>query len=296
MIVVTGASGFIGKHLVSSLIEKFNDKNVIALTSKPISKCAYILHENYQYENDVFIKRGFEDIEIIVHAGAYTPKNSTDANNIALCNSNIFNTEKLLNTCFPNLKKIIYLSTLDVYDNDSVITENTLEKPTSLYGQSKLYSEKMIESWCKEKKISAQILRVGHVYGPGEEGYKKIIPITIQKILKGEKISIWGTGEELRSFIYVKDVVEAIVNAISIENNVGVINLVGGNPISINNLVKKIIKLSNIETETEKIETNIKGKNYIFDNTKMLKLLLSKETALDKGLKEEIEYMKNIYH
>ncbi|MFA9290757.1 MAG: NAD-dependent epimerase/dehydratase family protein [Solirubrobacteraceae bacterium] len=293
MILLTGASGFIGKHLLSLLIEKFGKENIVALTSKPIKDCAYLLHNNYQFDGDFFIKNGYEKIETIIHAGAYTPKKGSEANDINLCNSNIYNTEKLLNTILPNLKKVIYLSTLDVYANDLLTTETTLEKPVSLYGHSKLYCEKMIESWGKEQNKVVQILRIGHVYGPGEEAYQKIIPITINKILQNQSIQIWGNGNELRTFIYIKDVVKAITKAISIDENIGVVNLVGGHSISINNLVNKILFLSKKEVIIEKVEAKTEGRNLIFDNSKMISHLVSHETLLDDGLLEEFEYMKN---
>jgi len=292
MLLLTGASGFIGKHLLLLLIEKYGKENIICLTSHPISECRYLLHNNYHFENDFFVENGFENIETIIHAGAFTPKKGSEANNVQLSNSNIFNTSKLLNATLPNIKKFIYLSTLDVYDNEAVISENTLEKPVSLYGYSKLYSEKMVESWGKEYNKSVQVLRIGHVYGPGEEAYQKIIPVTINNILLQNPIQIWGTGEELRSFIYIKDIVTAIINSIDLKEDVGVINLVGSTPISINDLVNTIKLISNKEITIEKISTEKKGRDLVFDSSKMNTFLLKKETYLEEGLKEEFEYMK----
>lgn len=291
MLLLTGASGFIGKHLLSLLIEKYGKDNIVCLTSQPITECSYLLHNNYQFESDFFIKNGFQDIETIIHAGAFTPKKGSEANNIQLSNSNIFNTDQLLKATLPHLKKFIYLSTLDVYDNDNIISESTLEKPASLYGHSKLYSEKMVESWGKEYDKSVQILRIGHVYGPGEEAYLKIIPATIHNILAEKPVQIWGTGEELRSFIYIKDIVTAIVNAIQLKD-VGVINLVGNRSISINDLVNTIKQISNEDVTIEKIPAEKKGRDFVFDSSKMNTFLLSKETSLEEGLKEEFKYMK----
>lgn len=292
MLLLTGASGFIGKHLLSLLIEKNGKANTVCLTSQPITECKYLLHNNYHFESDFFVKNGFQNIDTIIHAGAFTPKKGSEANNIQLSNSNIFNTNKLLNATLPNLKKIIYISTLDVYDNESIISENTLEKPASLYGHSKLYSEKIVESWGKENNKSVQILRIGHVYGPGEEAYQKIIPATIQNILAKKPIQIWGTGEELRSFIYIKDIVTAIVNSINLKEDAGVINLVGNRSISINDLVNIIKQISNEDVTIEKIPAEKKGRDFVFDSSKMNTFLLPKETSLEEGLKEEFEYMK----
>lgn len=291
MLLLTGASGFIGKHLLALLIEKYGRDNILCLTSQTISECKYLLHNNYHFEDDFFIKNGFQDIETIIHAGAFTPKKGSEANNIQLSNSNISSTYKLLNAALPRLKKFIYLSTLDVYDNDKIISESTLEKPASLYGHSKLYSEKMVESWGKEQNKSVQILRIGHVYGPGEEAYQKIIPATINNILSEKPVQIWGSGEELRSFIYIKDIVEAIVGSIDLED-VGVINLVGNRSISIEDLVNTIQLISNKDIAIEKIPVEKKGRDFVFDSSKMNTYLLQKETSLEEGLKEEFEYMK----
>jgi len=122
MILLTGASGFIGKHLLPALITEFGYDNIVALTSAPVKECNYLLHDNYDFSDDHFIKTKFgNSIQTIIHAGAFTPKNGKQANDCEKCNSNIFNTGKLLSATLPNLKKIIYLSTLDVYGPDKII-------------------------------------------------------------------------------------------------------------------------------------------------------------------------------
>jgi nucleoside-diphosphate-sugar epimerase len=179
MVLLTGASGFIGKHLLAALISKYGKDNVLALTSAPLTDCRYLLHLDYSFGSGYFADNGYADsITTIIHAGAFTPKNSAQANDWKQSNSNIHNTAVLLEADLPRLEKFIYLSTLDVYGNDEIISENSTVAPASLYGHSKLYGEKMVTAWANDKKVFAQILRVGHVYGPGEEAYQKIIPVT----------------------------------------------------------------------------------------------------------------------
>jgi UDP-glucose 4-epimerase len=292
VILITGTSGFIGKHLLQAAVEKHGKENIIALTSKPLKEYKYILHNNYQLDANCFDQDDFSGIDTVIHAGAYTPKSGKEANRINACNQNIVFTEKLLGARLPNLKKIIYLSTLDVYGEDAVITESTVVSPLSLYGYSKHYCEKMIEFFCKEKNIQCCILRVGHVYGPGEEAYSKVIPNTIRKIIAGEPIEIFGTGEDKRAFIYIKDIIAAIINSIELTNDIGVVNLVSKNSISIKELVGKIVSLSKADAEIIYRENPFPSRNLVFDSSKMEKYLLKKETGLDAGLTEEIEYMK----
>ena len=295
MILLTGASGFIGKHLLKKLITEHGKKGVVALTSKPLADCNYLLHNNYSFETGFFHSKGYENIETVIHAGAFTPKSGKEENNFAQSNSNIINTQNLLNMLPKSVKKFIFLSTIDVYNNDLVISEKSLEKPVSLYGQSKLYCEKMIESWGNQNNILIQLLRVGHVYGPGEEEYLKIIPITIKKILSMEAIKIWGDGNELRSFIYISDLVSAIQKSIALKGNIGVTNLVGDNAISINELVYKIDEISKRKNIIEKVPNKLPGRDLVFNNSKMKKYLLNDFISLEKGLLLEFKYMLKIY-
>ena len=297
MVLLTGASGFIGKHLLPALIKEYGKDNILALTSTPLKEALYLLHNDYNFEADYFIKSGFStQIHTIIHAGAFTPKSSKQANDIVKCNSNIISADKLLSADLPNLKKIIYLSTLDVYGPDKIISESSLVQPGSLYGESKLYVEKMITAWANSNSNVHQILRVGHVYGPGEQAYQKIIPVTIKKLLQDQPLQIWGTGKEIRSFIYIKDVVNAIMHALKLDLSAGIINLVSSQKITIAVLVNKLIALSGKNIVPEVVPVDTPGRDLIFDNRKMKDVLFSNETTLDDGLLQEWTYMKNLQH
>jgi UDP-glucose 4-epimerase len=292
MILITGSTGFIGKHLLRALLEKYGMENVVSLTSNPTKDSRFLLHQNYTFNKSYFIQSGYDSIETIIHAGAYTPKSSSQANDIDKCNSNIINTTALLNSDFPKLKKVIFLSTLDVYGLDEVITENSPLQPLSLYGYSKLYCEKLIPIIANNRSIVHQILRIGHVYGPGEEAYEKIIPVIFRKIVNRQSIQLVGSGNEIRSFIYIDDVVSAILNSIELDRYMGPVNIVSENKITINELLSVIKLISGVNVSIERKESNYIGKDLIFDNTKMKTELNIIEKSLYEGLIEEWNYMK----
>ena len=153
----------------------------------------------------------------------------------------------------------MYLSTLDVYEStDDIISENTPVGPQTMYGWSKLYCEEMVKTFAKENDILFCVLRLGHVYGEGEEKYRKVMPVMIKSALKNEVISIYGDGEALRSFIYIEDVAKAVVNSLMLPSS-DVINIVGNEAISINDLAKKIIELSGNDIKIEHISSNVKS-------------------------------------
>lgn len=294
MILLTGASGFIGNHLLDSLIEIFGSNNLIALTSKPINKCPFLIHTNYNFNKQFFTQSGFQNIEVIIHAGAFIPKTSIEINHIEKCNSNIQNTFTLLSSEFPSLKKFIFLSSTDVYGNNQLITEESDTNNISLYGSSKLYCEKLISAWASERKIIHQILRVGHVYGPGEEHFQKIIPATMQRILKGEPVQVFNQGKSIRTFIYISDVIKSIINSINLAGYAGEINIAGDEQITINDLVDKIISIVNLPAKIESINASAQSRDFIFNNKKLKELLHHPIVKLNEGLLNEWLYMQKI--
>ena len=294
MILLTGASGFIGSKLLSELIDKYGSDYVSAFTSKPINGVRCILHNGYKgglKQYDELLR----NVSVVIHAGAYIPKNSANSNLICENNENIINTEFLLRHKYPCLKKIIYISTSDVYDQEvAVINENARENPSTLYGHSKLYCEKMVGIWCSKNHVQYNILRIGHVYGPGEEKYKKLIPVAIKRVLSEDPVTIYNAGNDIRTFIYIDDVVRSIVKSIDINLPGEIINVVGSEKISIKNLVYKIFKIANKQVRVENVSANIVRRNIIFDNTKLTEILSSPKITLDEGLELEINYFKNL--
>lgn len=293
-ILLTGASGFIGEYLLKAIIHKFGASAVMALTSKPMANVNCLIYASIS--NFSLEKNAFNDITHVIHAGAATPKDNNQTDNIDLAFGNIQYTKELLANSFPNLVRIINISTLDVYAaTEFALSESAEIDPISLYGSSKLYCEKMVKAFCAQSTVSYLNLRIGHVYGSGEEKYKKVIPIAMQNIIENQPLEIWGEGKDLRSFIFIEDVIEAIMN--SVESAVGNIdiNVVSGHAITIHELLDKIISVSGKAIPVNKIESNHKKRDLVFDNSLLLKVLLEKETDLIDGLTKEYDYMKAKY-
>ena len=167
-ILITGANGFIGRKLLEVICNNtsYRTYNIVLLTSKEMLGYTSIIHNNYSFEKADFLRKGIQYIDVLIHLGAFTPKSTSESNQIEGCISNIINTEYLLNNLPSIPKKIIFLSTLDVYGTVSnIISEDSHTIPETLYGHSKLFLEKMILEWSKINKVTPQILRIGHIYG-----------------------------------------------------------------------------------------------------------------------------------
>jgi nucleoside-diphosphate-sugar epimerase len=293
-ILLTGATGFVGKKGVESLKNKKIFDNTVLFSARPLNDAKWLDSKDDKFDND-YLVNNYPEIDTIIHIGAFTPKSGQEANDVLNSTSNIINTDRLLcaATRLTNLKKIIYISTLDVYkETDDELHETASTIPNTMYGWSKLYCEKMVTCYSEQRGIKYIILRLGHVFGEGEEKYKKVLPTMIDSAINKRSITIFGDGEALRTFIYVDDVAKAIVNSIDFDFN-GIINVVGGESISINKLANMIVELSGNEIAVNHAYSDFKNRNITFDNSKLMCSLLSELTPLEEGIKKEMAYMKN---
>lgn len=288
-LLITGSTGFIGQNILKFIESKFeNQYNIVLLSSSMHDKYKTVLHKNYTFVKNDFENQGIKNIDIIIHIGAFIPKSGSEANDIEKSNANIFNTNYLLNNLPALPSKFIFLSTIDVYGKiESIIDEAYSPNPISMYGWSKLYCEKMIENWATNHQVIFQILRVGHIYGKGEEAYKKVIPVTIQKLKDGESPQIFGTGDEKRSFLHVDNVCYLIMKSIGLQKYEGVINLCSSKSYTIKDIINMLLEISKKDLVIDYIETQNRGIDFVFDTSKMNRLLGCSEIAIKDGLINE---------
>lgn len=292
-ILITGVTGFVGSKVLEKIKAIYGEDSIIALSSCDISGTKTILSNGYNFSENYLIENGCEDVEVLMHIGAFTPKEKSDANNIELSTGNIINTQLLLKSKLPNLKRIVFISTLDVYEHCvGSLSENTNAIPSTLYGWSKLYCEQMIINHCKQNGLAYEILRLGHVYGEGEEKYRKVMPIMVRNAIEGKNLNIYGDGEAIRSFIYIDDVAASIVNSIELKSS-EIINIVSNEPVTINQLAKLILSFTDNDIQIIHTPIDTPNTDYVFDNSKFRECLLKSLTPLKEGLKKEYEYMKD---
>lgn len=290
-ILITGATGFIGGHLLDAVVKEFGAGSVVAFASRELKGFNCAIYNDIK--NFDLADYDFSEFTHLIHVGAFIPKNNKEANDVIRCNGNVFFTDGLLGLGFKKLIRIINISSVDVYGGAGVISEESQISPISLYGASKLYCEQMIKTFALEKDIKFINLRVGHVYGPGEEKYQKILPLAIQKILAEQDVEIWGDGSELRSYIYVGDVVKVILRALSYEPANLDLNVVSGTSISIRDLLLKVMEIAGKNVSLNSVASDHFKRDLLFDNSKLNQSLLGDEVELSAGLEREINYMKS---
>lgn len=276
-IFFTGLSGFLGQNF----LKYFNSQNCHNFRLIPNPNNYRSKDENYSY---AFKKNDFMDnIDILVHAGAYSPKTRNDMNNMNNIN-NITNTKYLLEN-LPNIpQKIIFISSISVYKlNQQIISEDSSLEGDSIYGTSKLMCEKLIEEFCKVNNVEYQILRVGVIYGnnPTVQG---LIPTFIKNIIQNKHIKIFNSGIQKRNFINVFDVSRIIFESLDLPVKYPIINVIGDSCISVREIADFLIQNSNKNIEIENIVNNEPIVDIIFDGSKMIEIFGKNQVRYFDGL------------
>lgn len=299
-ILVTGADGFIGTHL-SVRLALIDDVRLLLLSRKEVrsdqSNVRWLKGELGQVTEHFWENRGISHIDYVFHLAGFTPKASGDANRInRSVDDNIIGTRILLQG-LPNIpNKLIFASSLDVYGhalNDEILSESSKVKPASLYGASKLFCEKLVSIWAKDSGCKYAILRYGHIYGPGEEQYGKLIPVVIRNLLANQSPVLHGDGGALRDFLYVGDAVEATLRAAVLDGTIPPVNIVSGKSVTIKEVVQILCNLMRDKNKIKFLDGSKNGPSLQFDNQLMDSLLGSwGKVPLELGLAEEMKYFR----
>lgn len=300
-ILITGASGFIGSHLLKCAEKKFhtNDVHLILLSSHEISGYTYLLHNNYTYNINDFKDKGIDKIDAVIHLGWFVSKAHSDeqigTNNTAA----LLNTKHLLENLPSIPKHIVYCSSVDVYGDGSNdiydITEESDLAPKSAYSSAKLLGEMLVKEWALKNGVVPHILRLGHIYGPGDKR-RYFLTVFIKNVADREKIVLSADPGMFRNLLYVDDCCNFILNSLSLSNDVGPINLVSKNNFTMLEIVKTIISVGGSKTryEISKQSINTTRKGISFKNSNKCREYLGEEkVSLKVGILNEYRYLQS---
>lgn len=300
-VLVTGASGFIGSHLTRRLTDVEGIKLLLLSRQPRITDCSqgrWFRASLSELTKAFWEREEVEAIDIVLHLGAFTPKTQNDANNVERVYwDNLAGTRNLLESLPSSPSKIVFASTLDVYAPvvEGVITEKDRIAPAGLYGASKIFCEKFVNVWAQRNNSNCAILRYGHIFGPGEEAYKKLIPLVIRQLLAGQSPSVYGSGQARRDFLYVADAVEATLRAAGVAKSVEPINIVSGQSSSIREVVELLVELCSSSTKVDYRLDQPDGISLSFSNKRMLNELGKWPlVSLVDGLAREVEYFRSL--
>ena len=274
-ILITGGAGFIGHHLVSKLLPQrqyriivvdnlstgrkenlFSDQSKSVNNGVPLS----FYEEDILNTDRIFNIFKHEGADTCIHLAAKTSVLDSTANPYHTVCVNIIGTLNILEACYKHgVKNFIFASSAAVYGEPQKlpIYEEDPLRPLSMYGASKVAGEALVSSYRSVGKIeNAVSLRIFNVYGEGQSpDYAGVITAFIERLSKGLSPIIYGDGTQTRDFIFVQDVVDAIILAAKQSNKEkrfppllpSIFNIGTGIQVSVSDLAIKMIKLFGLD-------------------------------------------------
>ncbi len=257
-ILVTGGAGFIGSHVVDAFVRAGHD--VVIVDSLVTGRRENVNPKAKLYEMDIRDSRlsevfAREKPEIVDHHAAQVDVRRSVAEPLYDAEINVLGALNLLqNAVQHGVKKVIYISSGGaVYGEPEYLPcdENHPIHPLSPYGVTKHTVEHYLHLYKANYGLRHLILRYANVYGPRQDpnGEAGVVAIFGGRMLRGEPVTINGTGEQERDFVYVEDCARA--NVIGLECGEGAYNVGTGVPTTINQIFRQIQKITGYTAEPE---------------------------------------------
>ncbi len=315
--LITGGAGFIGSHLAEELISLGHTVDVLDDLSTGRRENVASLEGNQNFEliigtilNESLLDKLAERCDVIFHLAAAVGVELIVKKPMESLTTNIKGSELVLEMAYRYHKKILITSTSEIYgknvngplkEDDDRILGSPLKTRWG-YSTAKAVDEMLAYVYWKEKGVPSIIVRLFNTVGPRQTGaYGMVMPRFIEQALRNEPITIYGTGKQSRCFLHVKDAVVALTKLIEEPKAVGeVFNIGSQEEISIEELAKLIIKLTNSKSKIEYISYD---KAYeegfedmqrrIPDTSKINKLIGFKPTyTLSEIIKDIVRFLK----
>lgn len=272
-VMVTGADGFIGSHLVRKLLNI--GIKVFACDLRTSDQCvriADLLSNPNLYYSKVDIRdftgvKGFfqADADVLFHLASVVGVNKYIEDPFSLIDVSIMGTRNLAALAVEHKVRTVFASTSEIYgknekvywseDDNRVLGSTTVDR--WCYSSAKAVCEHMLFGLYRQHSWPMSIVRFFNVYGPAQQPIF-VVSQSIKKVLNGEKPIVYDSGEQTRCLTYVADIIDGLMIVATKPEAVGeVFNLGSGFEINMRDLVEKILQLSNSEIRYEKLDTTV---------------------------------------
>jgi len=310
-IMVTGGAGFIGSHLVDRLIQE-NPNKIVVIDNLFLGKLGNLGYAKANFNNlqiyirdasifsvleEIILKENINtvfDLATMPLPASYVQPRWTYENNIRI----------VLNFC-----ELLWQGKFDFYAHCSSseaygsakfvpMTEDHPLNPTTTYGASKASQDILIQAFDRMYDMNFFIFRPFNNFGErqNEKAYAGVIPVTIKRILRGEKPVQHGDGKQTRDFIYVKDTVDAVVRlSKSLKSRKQIIHVCRRREIEIRDLIRIICEQMNYKGEVKVVPnprpTDVR--RHYASNEKLKSIIQFNPTDLEIAIEKIVEWYRS---
>ncbi len=310
-VLVTGGSGFLGSHVAELLLPRAARVSITARSTN-LSNIAHLKKELAVIKGDltdpVFANEALASHDVVIHLAArvagiqYNIDHPVEMfNDTLIMGKNVLEASKA-----HNVQNILMVSSACVYPRHCTIPTPENEgfiddpEPTNLgYGWAKRVLELMARFYHDEYDMKITVARPYNLYGPRDTfdpAVSHVIPGIIKRVFDGEDpLTVWGTGTQTRSFLYVKDCAEMLIRLVERSQNAQPINVGTDEEITIADLTKMIISLSGKQIALTFDRSKPDGHPRRRCDIRLMQKTIQwkKFTPLTEGLKKTVEWYKN---
>jgi len=258
--VVTGGCGFIGSYVMKELLKSKDDnlfiynidKMGVGSSEENIIEDERVQNHFIDISNDEHWRLNManplefisKQVDYVIHLAAESHVDRSIDNPLSFVNSNLVGTAKILELVRKHKCRMVHVSTDEVYGHlgkdDPPFTEESPIAPRSPYSATKAGSDLLVQSYIETFNVNAAITRCCNNYGP-RQGDEKLIPTVIRSIVSGNKIPVYGKGDNIREWIHAEDHAKAIIE-VALNGKESLYNVAGNLVINNLDLIKRIIK------------------------------------------------------
>ena len=310
-VLVTGAGGFVGSHLTQRLVDSGAIVRGTIHKSTPLLEINSVEYVKTNLESAEDCELATKNIDYVFMCAANSSgaEVMTKTPLVHLTPNVIMNSQMLAASYTNNVKKFCFISSNTVYPlTDFAVSEDDVTgeffEKYFIVGWMKRFSELMCEMYATKinKPMPTLIVRPGNLYGPFDKykkGESKVIAALIRRAYEKENpFEVWGDGEDIKDFLYIDDFIDALLETFPKSNDFDIFNIASGVPVTIKEVLKHIIEISNngnIEVIFDTTKPTMIPKRMI-DISKINKLIgWNPKTSINQGLKLTFEWYADTY-
>src|SRR3989344_4881688 len=312
-LLVTGGAGFIGSNFIHYWLKKYPDDKIINLDALTYAGNVDNLKnlpnkENYQFVlgnicDPQMVNEVMQEVDLVVHFAAESHVDNSIIDSTPFVRTNVLGTQVLLDAALKQGKKRFHhISTDEVFGslgpNEPPFNEHTPYDPRSPYSASKAGADHLVRAYWHTHNLSITISNCSNNYGPRQHR-ENLIPLFITNLLQNKPVPLYGTGQNIRDWLYVEDHCRAIDFIIK-KGKIGETYLIGGKgnkekEVTNLELAKKLINLLGKDASLIEYVEDRKGHDfrYAIDDSKLRSELgWQPQVNFEEGLNKTIEWHK----